>query len=75
MMRAFKITALVALLTTVILSITLAWLVRTEQGSRWLLEQGLGISPIKIEANGITGALAEGLGVELDPRQFACRHR
>jgi translocation and assembly module TamB len=63
-MRAFKITALVALLTTVILSITLAWLVRTEQGSRWLLEQGLGISPVKIEANGITGTLAEGLGVE-----------
>ena len=55
---------MLALLTVVVLAITLAWLVRTEQGSRWLLQQGLGISPVSIEANGITGTLAEGLGVQ-----------
>ena len=63
-MRALKRTALLALLTAVILSITLAWLVRTEQGSRWLLQQGLRFAPVAIEASGITGTLAEGLGVE-----------
>ncbi len=63
-MRALKITALVTLLTVVVLAVTLAWLVRSEPGSRWLLEQGLGIAPVTIEANGISGTLAEGLGVE-----------
>jgi len=63
-MRALKITALVVLLFVVVLSITLAWLVRSEPGSRWLLQQGLGFSPITIEASGISGTLAEGLGVD-----------
>jgi len=63
-MRALRITALVTLLTVVVLALVLAWLVRSEQGSRWLLEQGLGISPVTIEARGISGTLADGLGVE-----------
>ena len=63
-MRALKITALVVLLLVVVLSITLGWLVRSEPGSRWLLQQGLGLSPITIEASGISGTLAEGLGVD-----------
>ena len=63
-MRAFKIMALAVLLTVIMLSITLAWLVRTEQGSRWLLEQGLELAPVTIEAKGITGTLAEGLQLE-----------
>ncbi|MGD8934798.1 MAG: hypothetical protein PVF35_08460, partial [Gammaproteobacteria bacterium] len=63
-MRALKITTILILLTLVIVSILLAWLVRTEQGSRWLLQQGLGFSPVTIEAGGISGTLAEGLGVE-----------
>ncbi|MGD8934485.1 MAG: hypothetical protein PVF35_06880, partial [Gammaproteobacteria bacterium] len=64
MMRALKITALAALLTVVVFAIALAWLVRSEAGSRWLLQRGLGISPVTIEASGITGTLAEGLGVD-----------
>ena len=63
-MRALKITALVVLLLVVVLSITLGWLVRSEPGSRWLLQQGLGLSPITIEASGISGTLAEGLGLD-----------
>ena len=67
-MRALRITALVSLLTTVLvacaLAALLAWGVRSEQGSRWLLQQGLGFSPITIEASGISGTLAEGLGVD-----------
>ena len=64
MIRAFKITALVALLTVIALSVSLAWLVRTEQGSRWLLEQVLVFSPVTIEASGITGTLDEGLQLD-----------
>lgn len=63
-MRALKITALVILLITVVLSALLAWLVRSEQGSRWLLEQGLSLSPVTIEVDSVTGTLADGLGVE-----------
>ncbi|MBT8130507.1 MAG: hypothetical protein KJP10_10965, partial [Gammaproteobacteria bacterium] len=67
-MRALKITVLVSLLTTVVavvvLTASLAWLARSEQGSRWLLERGLGLAPLTIEADGISGTLAEGLGVE-----------
>ena len=63
-MRAFKIMALTVLLTVIALSITLAWLVRTENGSRWLLEQGLAFSPVTIEAKGITGTLAKGLRLD-----------
>lgn len=67
-MRALKITALVSLLTTVAIAVVLAslltWLVRTENGSRWLLQQGLGFAPVKIEAGGISGTLFDGLGVE-----------
>jgi len=63
-MRALKITAFAALLIIVLLSAVLAWLVRSEQGSRWLLEQVLVAVPVTIEARGISGTLAEGLGVE-----------
>lgn len=63
-MRALKISAFVVLLSIVLLSAVLAWLVRSEQGSRWLLEQVLGVVPVTIEASGISGTLAEGLGVE-----------
>ena len=67
-MRALKIAAVVSLLTTLVLvvvvSALLAWLVRSEQGSRWLLEQGLVLSPVTIEASGISGTLAEGLDVQ-----------
>jgi translocation and assembly module TamB len=67
-MRALKITVLVSLLTTVVavivLTVSLAWLARSEQGSRWLLERGFELAPLTIEADGISGTLAEGLGVE-----------
>jgi len=63
-MRALKITALVTLLTIVVLAIMLAWLVRTEQGSRWLLEQGLSFAPVTIEVSGVSGTLADGLDVD-----------
>lgn len=67
-MRRLKITALVTLLTafliTVLLAAATAWLVRSEQGSRWLLQQGLYLAPVSIEANGVSGTLADGLGVE-----------
>ena len=66
-MRALKITALISLLTTIVLVIVLtallAWLVRTEQGSRWLLEQGLGFVPVTIEVSGVSGTLADGLDI------------
>ncbi|MGB5677555.1 MAG: translocation/assembly module TamB domain-containing protein [Gammaproteobacteria bacterium] len=63
-MRVLKITALVALLTAGILSAVVSWLIRSEEGSRWLLEQGLAFAPVSIEAEGISGTLADGLGVE-----------
>ena len=67
-MRRLKMTALVALLTaflvTALLAAVTAWLVRSEQGSRWLLQQGLYLAPVSIEAKGISGTLADGLGVE-----------
>jgi translocation and assembly module TamB len=49
---------------TVTLAVLLVWLVHSETGSRWLLDQGLRIAPIDIQARGISGTLAEGLGVE-----------
>ncbi|UCB54153.1 MAG: translocation/assembly module TamB domain-containing protein [Thiotrichales bacterium] len=68
MTRTIKITALVVLLTTVMavvaLTAVLTWAVRSEQGSRWLLEQGLGFVPVTIQADGISGTLADGLDVE-----------
>ena len=63
-MRALKITVPVVLFAAVVLMATLSWLVRSEQGSRWLLQQGLGLSPVTIEASGISGTLADGLGVD-----------
>jgi translocation and assembly module TamB len=67
-MRALKITAIAALLaivtTALVLIATLTWLVKSEQGSRWLIEQGLPFVPVPIEARGISGALADGLGVD-----------
>jgi translocation and assembly module TamB len=66
--RVLKITALVALVTTVVLSVAmtvlLTWLVHSESASRWLLEQGLTFAPLQIEASGISGTLADGLGIE-----------
>jgi len=56
-MRALKTFALVVLLVAVLLSSSLAWLVRSEAGSRWLLEQGLRLAPITIEVAGISGTL------------------
>ena len=67
-MRRLKMTALVALLTAflaaALLAAAMAWLVRSEQGSRWLLQQGLYLVPVSIEAKGISGTLADGLGLE-----------
>jgi len=63
-MRSLKITALLFLLSVGVLTALMAWLVRSEQGSRWLLEQGLAMAPVTIEAKGISGTLADGLGVE-----------
>ncbi len=55
---------LTALLVIAMLAAVMAWLVRSEQGSRWLLQQGLDLVPVTIEAKGISGTLADGLGVE-----------
>ena len=67
-MRMLRMTTLVTLgalaVLTVILSSLLIWLVQSETGSRWLLEQGLEIAPLDIQASGISGTLARGLGVE-----------
>ncbi len=67
-MRALKITVLVLLLTTVVAAVTLTaslvWLAGSEQGSRWLLERGLAVAPFTIEVQGISGTLADGLGLE-----------
>ena len=63
-MRALKITALVALLALVLAVATLAWLVRTESGSRWLVEQGVQLAPATIEISGVAGTLADGLAVD-----------
>ena len=67
-MRPLKLTALVSLLSAVAISVllagTMAWLVKSEHGSRWLLEQGLDMAPLNIEAKGISGTLADGLGIE-----------
>lgn len=67
-MRMLKMTTLVTLgavaVLTLILAVLLTWLVQSETGSRWLLEQGLRIAPVDIQARGISGTLAEGLGVE-----------
>lgn len=68
MSRAWKVSAISALVTTTVaaaaLVAVLAWLVRTEQGSRWLLEQGLDLLPVTTEVSGISGNLAEGMKVE-----------
>jgi translocation and assembly module TamB len=63
-MRALKITALVALFALVLAVATLAWLVRTESGSRWLVEQGVQLAPVTIEISGVAGTLADGLAVD-----------
>jgi len=63
-MRALKIIALITLFSISLLGATLAWLVRSEEGSRWLLEQGIAFSPVTIEVSGIAGTLDQGLAVE-----------
>jgi len=62
--RVLKITALVALLIAGVLTAVVFWLIRSEEGSRWLLEQGLVFAPVSIAVEGISGTLADGLGVE-----------
>jgi translocation and assembly module TamB len=42
----------------------MTWLARSESGSRWLLQQSLGLAPVTIEASGITGTLADELNIE-----------
>ncbi|NOQ90057.1 MAG: hypothetical protein GQ549_03835, partial [Gammaproteobacteria bacterium] len=64
MKRALKISALFALLITVVLTVLMTWLARSESGSRWLLQQSLGLAPVTIEASGITGTLADELNIE-----------
>lgn len=63
-MRLLKIVVLVTLLAMIILAGSLAWLVRSEQGSRWLLERGLEFVPITIEVDGVSGTLRDGFKVE-----------
>ena len=63
-MRPLKISVLLVLLSAGMLTASIAWLVRSEPGSRWLLQQGLSMSPVSIEAKGISGTLADGLDVE-----------
>ena len=63
-MRVLKLTILAVVLLALIMSITLMWLVRSEQGSHWLLVQGLDTAPVDIEVSGISGTLHEGLGVD-----------
>ena len=67
-MRLVTLAVLGTLIAVAVLTLLLAslvvWLVQSETGSRWLLEQGLGIAPVDIQASGISGTLAEGLGVE-----------
>jgi translocation and assembly module TamB len=63
-MRALKITVIVVLFAAIVVMATLSWLVRSEQGSRWLLQYGLELSPVTIEASGISGTLADGLMVD-----------
>ena len=67
-MRALKITVVASLLTLVIaallLTAALTWLVKSESGSRWLLEHGLALVPLSIEASGVSGVLADGLSVD-----------
>jgi translocation and assembly module TamB len=63
-MRVLKITALLVLLFASVFASALAWLTRSEQGSRWLLQQGLGVAPVTIEASGVSGTFADGLDIE-----------
>ena len=63
MIRAVKLILLVTVLAMVTLVILLAGLVRSEEGSRWLLEKGLALSPVAIEVDGVRGKLADGLAV------------
>lgn len=67
-MRLVTMAVLGTLIAVAVLTLLLAslvvWLVQSETGSRWLLEQGLGIAPVNIQASGISGTLAEGLAVE-----------
>ena len=62
--KTVLLTGLTAIVLAVVLTTLLAWMVHSEQGSRWLLEQGVGFAPVTIEANGISGTLADGLTVE-----------
>ncbi len=68
-MRALKITAVSVLLTIVIAALlvvaSLTWLVKSEQGSLWLIEKGLSLVPVSIETSGASGTLADGLSVDV----------
>jgi translocation and assembly module TamB len=67
-MRRLKVTMLVVLLSAgmlaVIAAATLSWLMKSESGSHWLLQQGLDLSPVTIEAHSVSGTLADGLYLE-----------
>jgi translocation and assembly module TamB len=57
-------TLLAVLLALGAIVATLIWLVRSEDGSRWLLEQGQAFAPVPIEIVGVAGNLATGLAIE-----------
>jgi len=62
--KTVQLSLLIAgVVTTALISAT-AWMLNSEQGSRWLLEHGLDMSPVAIETEGVSGTLAEGLSVE-----------
>lgn len=67
-MRRLKMTMLVVLLSAGMLAVvaaaTLSWLMRSESGSHWLLQQALELSPVTIEAQSVSGTLVDGLYLE-----------
>ncbi len=62
-MRALRVVIVVGLLLAGVLFIALNWLVRSEQGSSWLVQQGLAYAPIAIEVSGLSGNLFDGLDI------------
>ena len=62
-MRAFRWLVLLLLLAGLAVVAFLAWLGRTEEGSRWLVDTTLSRLPFAIEATDVRGTLLEGLDV------------
>jgi translocation and assembly module TamB len=86
-MHALKKTTIITLISAAVLIVVLAlslvlsmtWLLSSEPGSRWLLEKGLALAPVNVEAKGISGTLADGLEVEsldifLDDAEIKATH-